>query len=195
MAIPIGALLTAFQIASQFIPRKDQSTSQATVPGPQGGTIRGTSTEGPTPAALPASGGGLGSIPPEILNLLISGAAAGIGLASPAARPAAAGFSQGFTKEKTRQAKEEGTKDFIIIDPETGEQQSFPVPKGALVQQKRAKASSLFPPGFGFSIGKDGSPIFSQPETKTGDAVKKSEADRKSRNERLKAEQSRRKGK
>jgi len=89
-------------------------------------------------------------------------ATAGIGVGVPGALPGAAGFQQGFVgaQEKQREKEEEAlaTKDFIIVDPETGEEQIFKVPKSAQVQQKRQKQAGPFGDlsALGLDIDKEG---------------------------------------
>jgi len=77
---------------------------------------------------------------PEILKFLIPALTAGVGVGLPSTLPGAAGFQKGFVGETSKE-KETTEKDFIIIDPETGEQQNFKVPTKALVQQKRTSAN------------------------------------------------------
>lgn len=102
-----------------------------------------------------------------LLKLGVPLGAAIAGTVNPNILPQAAGLSQGFTGEVLRQEdinrKTEGMKDFIVVDPETGKQKVFTVPKGATVQQERKSDDP-------FAWLKPGLEV---PDVKTGEATKK----------------------
>lgn len=79
-------------------------------------------------AGIPIAGGVVAGINPNILPEM-----AGL----------AGGYRTGLEGQEKINREEQGEKDFIVIDPETGEQQTFRVPKQASVQQKRTKDNSL----------------------------------------------------
>jgi len=93
------------------------------------------------------------------------------GSISPGILPQTAGLATGFEGEMQRQDRSreenEGTKPFILVDPETGKQTQFDVPKKAIVQQQRTDQGGIFG-----KLGIDPS-LLDIPEAKTGDAVKK----------------------
>ena len=109
-----------------------------------------------------------------LADLGIPALSALIGTVAPGTLAGAAGFSKGYTdtreKQKESEAEKQGTKDFIVVDPDTGEQTVFKVPKTADVQQKRA--GDLLSQLLGAKQNGDGSYGLDVPDTKTGESLK-----------------------
>jgi len=157
LTLPPDALQNIFQKApvertmgNQVLgPQPSLPVDIASIIGPQ--TAEGALTEQPPPGPPPPPPeAGVGKEPKDkeeggfniskLLPLLLTGGVAGLGAGLGGnVLAGAAGFNQAFAK----QIAEEGTKDFIVFDPETGDQKSIKVPKGATVQQKRTEPFSF----------------------------------------------------
>ena len=148
---PLGALDTMASpqvdlgtIPVQFPRQQEQQIPQAPQAPPM--PLQMPQTPQIPQEARPTGGGmdlsGLGEF---LKRIGIPLGAAVAGTAFPGILPQAAGLATGFEsttqglekEERERKKEEIGTRPFIIVDPDTGEQTTINVPKKAIVQQKR----------------------------------------------------------